>query len=249
MAGLNRVDGIRLSSCGNQFLLLPGQGGVTDLARSLPPELDGLLILEPGPFLRYFNRDGSEARVCGNGLRCAGYWLHLETGEAEVISTLAGRHRIRLQGDEVGVELPVSPGVRTSRIVLGHRAFVVQRVEVGVPHGVVWVKDLDRVDVELLGRAIRTHRRYKPEGINVDFAQPISSGLAVRTYERGVERETRSCGTGAAAAALVGYLSKGLTPPILCRFPGGELKVEFEFTSDGIRAAWVWGSVTVHRGG
>jgi diaminopimelate epimerase len=248
---MNRVSGVRISGCGNRFLLVPGQMGMGDdskileLFRSLPESLDGILLLQPGPSLRYFNRNGSEAKVCGNGLRCAAYWLYMHSGRVASISTPTGEYRVEVKENEAGVELPISPGLRTSRLIVEHRPITVRRVEVGVPHGVVWVDYIDRVDVETLGRAIRSHHRFKPEGINVDFVQLTDSDLLVRSYERGVERETLSCATGAAAAALVGYLSQGLMPPIRCKFPGGELVVNFEPTAEGIRAAWVWGGVSV----
>ncbi|RME53313.1 MAG: diaminopimelate epimerase, partial [Deltaproteobacteria bacterium] len=116
----------------------------------------------------------------------------------------------------------------------------------GVPHAILFVKDVEEVDPARVGRAIRYHERFHPEGTNVDFVAPLpGKTLAVRTYERGVEGETLACGTGAIAAALVGF-ARGMTkPPVTVRMPGGTLRVSFTARGDTLHDLFLEGPAEV----
>jgi diaminopimelate epimerase len=111
----------------------------------------------------------------------------------------------------------------------------VSRIHTGVPHAVLCVPAVDGVDVSALGRAIRFHPRFAPEGVNANFiCREPSGGIAIRTYERGVEGETLACGTGAVAGALVAACRFGLTSPVRVRPRSGEtLTVFFRQRADG----------------
>ncbi len=173
---------------------------------------DGLLILEPSKVatvrMRVFNPDGSEAPMCGNGARCvARYLVRTPSRRAITIETIAGVLQATVSGDRVAMQLP-DPTALTPQLL-----FQVQRrrvhagfINTGVPHLVVPVASVDDVDVQQLGRVLRHHPTFSPAGTNVDFVQGdarVPNRLRVRTYERGVEGETRACGTGVAAAAVL----------------------------------------------
>ncbi|RMD97046.1 MAG: diaminopimelate epimerase, partial [Deltaproteobacteria bacterium] len=121
-----------------------------------------------------------------------------------------------------------SPPGPEENLLLEGEILPIHPIVTGVPHAILFVEDVEMVDPARLGRAIRYHERFHPEGTNVDFVSPLpGKTLAVRTYERGVEGETLACGTGAIAAALVGFARGMTTPPVTVRMPGGTLGVSF----------------------
>ena len=181
---------------------------------------DGLLVLESSASadvkMRVFNPDGSEAHMCGNGARCVAlYLVQRRQGKRPggiVLETKAGRVTAGVQGGRVAIRLMDPTDLRLDlSLDVERRHLRMGFINTGVPHVVVPVADLDTVDVNRLGRAIRHHSAFAPRGTNVNFVQPDPSHknrLRVRTYERGVEEETLSCGTGVAAAALVYALNR-----------------------------------------
>ncbi|NBO50159.1 MAG: hypothetical protein EBU80_10645 [Chitinophagia bacterium] len=111
----------------------------------------------------------------------------------------------------------------------------------GSPHYIQYVENLDQLDVYHQGRAIRYNEEYKAEGINVNFVERLKDGIRIRTYERGVENETLSCGTGATAAALASADKDG-TQTTLVKVQGGELKIEFErISKNEFKNIWLMG--------
>ena len=111
----------------------------------------------------------------------------------------------------------------------------------GVPHAVVFVEDLEKTDIVRLGAALRHHTHFAPKGTNANFAAKLpGGGIAIRTYERGVEGETLACGTGVTAAALIFSKLNGAQSPVSVRVRGGDtLQVGFERDDDG------WKNVTL----
>ena len=181
---------------------------------------DGVLLLEPSAAadvtMRVFNPDGSEASMCGNGARCVALYLvsaRRRGAQAPVrIATRAGILQAVVRGERVAMRMtdPVDLRLRQS-ILVNSQAVHFGFVNTGVPHAVVPVSRLDRVEVARLGRAIRFHRAFAPQGANVNFVQATaggSSAIRIRTYERGVEDETLACGTGVAASAIVHTLMR-----------------------------------------
>lgn len=226
----------KMSGAGNDFILIEKEA-LRDKAR-LSPRLvsrlchrrlgigaDGVLALSRGqqrgrPRLAYFNADGSQA-FCGNGARCAAWWMSL--------AGWTGSRRFSFDSDEGPLEARIAgpelvsihmPQPRQARLGLGLRALgknlAVHAINTGAPHAVVPVgrAALETLDVHGLGQALRHHPAFKPGGANVNFAAFIPEGLLLRTYERGVEAETLACGTGATAAALVGFLLGRCRPPV-----------------------------------
>jgi len=190
--------------------------------RHLSIGADGILLLEnshQAEFqMRIFNPDGSEAEMCGNGLRCfLLYLVRKELAEAEhfiAVETKAGLRRGKVKGNFVTASLgePRDSALSFPLEVDG-RPFTANFVNTGVPHTVIEVKDLANFPVKELGRKIRFHPKFAPAGANVDFVEIRNNLILIRTYERGVEDETLSCGTGTAAAGfLLRQLGKILLP-------------------------------------
>ncbi|MBU2495161.1 MAG: diaminopimelate epimerase [Candidatus Omnitrophica bacterium] len=168
--------------------------------------------------MRIFNPDGSEAEMCGNGLRCfLLYLVRKGLSEAEhfiAVETKAGLRRGKVKGNFVTASLgePREPTLSFPLDVDG-RQFTANFVNTGVPHTIIEVEDLENFPVKELGRKIRFHPKFASAGANVDFVKIKNNLILIRTYERGVEDETLSCGTGTAAAGfLLRQLGKILLP-------------------------------------
>lgn len=229
----------KMSGAGNDFVLLAGGRPAASALRRLAVRLcdrrrsvgaDGLLhIAKGGPGLllaRYFNSDGSEA-FCGNGSRCAAWraWssgliktkkFTLRTAAGDLRAEIAGGETVRLQMPDVTGALLDFPGKLPGGVKKLHF------LDTGVPHAVVPVRDIDKVDVAALGRALRSHPAFGRAGANVNFVQVRGGRVLIRTYERGVEAETLACGTGVTAAAVALSLAGAIKPPAALRTRGGD---------------------------
>jgi len=207
---------------------------------------DGLLAVEPAQKgadfrFRYYNADGGEAEMCGNGARCFGrFTAHL--GEIVLkkvtFETIAGTLAAEMEGEDVRIAMsePKDLKLSTGAIVPGLAADL-HFVNTGVPHVVAFLenaKALDEFDVYNNGSAIRNHEAFSPAGTNANFAAVLSPGhISIRTYERGVEDETLACGTGMVASALVHHLLTGAPSPIKVDVEGGDtLEIGFEKTGE-----------------
>jgi diaminopimelate epimerase len=214
----------KMSGAGNDFIVADNRLGTwsaSELAalarglcrRRLSVGADGLILIENSKRarlkMRIYNPDGGEAAMCGNGGRCAARFAFIKViaGRQMTIETQAGALAAEvLQDGRVQIEMPMrisEPAPVT--LDLDGRGVSGYRVDAGVPHLVVFVRDIEKTPVETLGRRLRSHPQMGPDGTNVDFVAPASKDgtVAIRTYERGVEAETLACGTGAAAVAWV----------------------------------------------
>lgn len=230
---------------------------------------DGLLALAPAEDdahdyrMRYFNADGSRARMCGNGARClARFARESGVGQEELtFESDAGVYRARVP-DERGasVRLYVPPPEDFASPVEFEQEHSeipspVHYVWTGTEHTVVFVDDVAAVPVETWGRAIRRDAALEPAGANANFVQVISEGdstpaLRVRTYEKGVEAETQACGTGALAAAVVARLLDRVEAPVIpVHMPGGTLRIGLQVNGDAVTKLYLEGpAVKVFRG-
>jgi diaminopimelate epimerase len=208
--------------------------------------VDGVLLIEKPKdanthfFMRIFNSDGSEAEACGNGYRCIGLVAHkeLDFPKFMTVGTLAGPVTIDVQSDKAIKVKMVNPVDYREKveIKLKNRSLNGAFINTGVPHVVIFVEGLDKVDelngfpVEALGRGVRYHEHFKPKGTNVNFVQVTGDKqLSIRTYERGVEGETLACGTGSVAAAIIANLQGKVEAPVEVAPKSGEkLKIYFE---------------------
>ena len=214
---------------------------------------DGFLILRPLAEnklkMEYFNADGSPAEMCGNGLRCAMEFaseLGLVSGTDAVFQTGAGELKAwRLAPGRIRTAMPPAAPFRTLT-VCGYSCYL---TSTGVPHVVVPLQktELDEVEVDVLGRAIRFAEELAPGGANVDFIEmPDAGTIRIRTYERGVEAETLACGTGIAAAGAFAYLFRGARRirRVICA--GGDvLTVEINAEGDCLKEIFLSGPAEI----
>jgi diaminopimelate epimerase len=233
---------VKMSGSGNDFILVDNRAkAVADdqmvsLVRGLCRRMvsvgaDGLIFIEDSDRYdfkwRFFNADGSEAEMCGNGGRCAARFAVLReiAGPEMTFETLAGPIQARVDGAVVKLQLTQPRDWRLdNQILVEEKPMAFDFINTGVPHTVIWVKDNAQVDVTRLGRLVRFHDYFKPAGTNVNFVQPTpDGGLSVRTYERGVEGETLACGTGAVAAASLAFLKNTVVSPVQVQTRGGEI--------------------------
>lgn len=235
-----------MNGAGNDFIMLDNRAGNIRLDAGAIARLcdrhrgvgaDGLIMAEQdggGLRMRYYNSDGGEAEMCGNGARCFSRFAARLTGAAGriVFQTLAGPVTAELLEDgrvRLGMTKPADFRPEESIEAAGETVRV-WFVNTGVPHAVVPVEDAEAADVVRLGRALRHHERFAPRGTNVNFLQATGPGRGiVRTYERGVEDETLACGTGVTASALVLSELQGCPGPVSLLVRGGDwLEVGFK---------------------
>lgn len=207
---------------------------------------DGLLAVEPAENgadfrMRYYNADGGEAEMCGNGARCFARFTNFLSGlslDKVSFETPAGVIGATFHGDHVQLKMsdPVDLKSGLTLDVAGTQQ-VVHFLNTGVPHAVVLTKDLENVPVREWGAALRYHTAFAPKGTNANFARVDGpSAISIRTYERGVEDETLACGTGMVASAIIHHLLSGDPAPIAVKVKGGDtLSVGFTREGDSFR--------------
>ena len=214
------------------------------MARRTGVGSDGIMLVQPsatGTFrMRFFNPDGGEAEMCGNGARCIARFAH-DRGIAPAqmrIETVAGEVRAEILGQRVRLVMTPPHDWRLNRQLAAEgQTWTYHFVNTGVPHAVIEVPDLASVDVARLGSAIRHHADFAPRGTNANFiAVTPEREVRVRTFERGVEAETLACGTGMVASALIAARLGRVTPPVRIRPASGDLlEVNFSLTADDAR--------------
>lgn len=202
---------------------------------------DGLMLLESESGydfkMVYFNSDGRESSMCGNGGRCIVRFaeaLNLVKNECSFLA-VDGPHYAKISENEIELEMIDVQDWKELEADL--------EIYTGSPHYIQWTKDLDTLNVYEKGKAIRYNGTYQEKGINVNFLEETGNGIKVRTYERGVENETLSCGTGVTAAAMsyaIKHQLKG-DQEIQIETPGGKLKVKFHFDSNGFSNVFLIG--------
>lgn len=238
---MEAVPFAKMSGCGNDFILIDNCDGAHNgvinpvfvravCRRRLSIGADGLIVIEPSRVCdfawRFFNADGSEAEMCGNGARCAARFAVLQGIAPPQLSfeTLAGVVQAAVRGDGVRIGLPPPGDLQLDLSVDAcNEVRQVHFINSGVPHVVCFVQDLESVPVRELGAALRRHERFSPAGANVNFVSHARSDvLEIRTYERGVEDETLACGTGAVACALVALARGVAAAPVQVLTRSGE---------------------------
>jgi diaminopimelate epimerase len=193
---------------------------------------DGLILLQSAEGydfeMVYFNSDGRESTMCGNGGRCIAAFAKQLCVIDEKCRFLAidGPHEAIVSED--WVELKMSD---VTTVEMGDGSFI---LNTGSPHYVVFVEDLSDMNIVESGQVIRYSDRYRKEGINVNFVEKTADGIEVATYERGVEDETLSCGTGVTAAAIAFALNDPTAKvgEVAIATKGGKLKVRFDKKKD-----------------
>ncbi len=245
----------KMNGAGNDFLLLDcmKEDGFIPLKkeeivylcdRNFGLGADGLVVLAKGRGKhcewRFFNCDGSEAGMCGNAARCVVRFLadkYFPLEDVITIETKVGVIKGRPMGDDGQVEITlIEEGLKRidfweKIIKMDDTALRLYCIDTGVPHAVLEVTDIRKYPITKVGKFLVGHAAFAPEGTNVTFFQGnMGQQILATTFERGVEKETLACGTGAAAAALV-YSQLYMQPlPILVSVPGGDLHVDLSPT-------------------
>ena len=238
------VKFMKISATGNDFILidnrqlglLPETGFIRSIcARRTGVGADGTLLLEESEqfdfAMRYFNADGSEGELCGNGARAIAFFGRMQGlgGERLTFDTKSGPIEAEIKEDGVRVSMPSAQEIDlTLRLAEEFGLISEGFARVGVPHFVVRAENLTEVDVEKIGKVLRFHPHFE-KGTNVNFVDfQDEHTLHIRTYERGVEAETLACGTGSTASAIIGFLKGRLKPPVKVVAPGGLLTIDFD---------------------
>ncbi|HEV2718543.1 MAG TPA: diaminopimelate epimerase [Thermoanaerobaculia bacterium] len=241
----------KMAGGGNDFVVIDNrQGRVADAAeltrrictQHLSVGADGLILIETSARatfrMRYYNQDGGLAEFCANGTRCAARFafVNVIAPKRMTIETDAGMVGAEVaDGGTVTLSLPSPRAFVAERpLRVGERTIRGSSILVGVPHYVVYVRDeLWSRDVAPLGRAIRNHAELAPAGANVNFVVVRDEhSIEVRTYERGVEAETLSCGSGVVASVATAALWGKVKPPVAVLTRSG-ITLEVSFAMDG----------------
>jgi len=214
------------SGAGNTFALTEDPLSASDAKRLCEDcDVDGVIFKTSSSSeeipMHILNRDGSEAEMCGNGLRCFIKFLIQQNISRDVyhIQTLAGMHKAWINGENVCVQCPPPKDFRWN---LTLESCTVHALNTGVPHAVIFVDSVEEIDLQHLGPKIRYHSFF-PKGTNVNVVQKLNqSSIRIRTYERGVEAETLACGTGTVAAALAAAHELHIASPLTVHVQSGE---------------------------
>lgn len=268
MKGEIEIPYIKMQGIGNDYIYIDTLKGeipeylsehhLPDLSRKISDRhfgvgSDGLILILPSEIadfrMRIFNSDGSEAKMCGNGIRCVGkyvYDLGFTNKKSLTIETKSGIKYLELINGEKGVESvivdmgspffkreeipsdgPAKEEMQDQEMKSNGKIFKVTGVSIGNPHGVIYVNDIDSLDLHKIGPGLETHPVW-PERANIEFVKVVSPDeLNIRVWERGSE-ETMACGTGACASAVVSF-RKGLTNPnVTVHLRGGDLNINYD---------------------
>ncbi len=242
-----------MSGGGNDFVVFDNRSGwfrgggepvVRVCRRGLGVGADAVLLLEADPEadlrMVYYNADGSEAPMCGNGAMCvARYARMIGVASQPVVRVATGSGTLEAYVEDpakptVRLRLPEPTGLVTRYLDLEGSTYAhVGSVDTSTPHVVAMVEDVVSHDVRGEGKRLRLDPRWQPAGTNVDFVTIVDRhNIRMRTFERGVEAETLSCGTGAVAAAILGSLWGSAEPPIRVETSGG-FPLEVDFNTPG----------------
>jgi diaminopimelate epimerase len=267
-----KIDFVKMNGAANDFIMIDNRAGSIRLLRATVAHLcdrrrgvggDGLMLIEPAPghdfFMHYYNADGGEEVMCGNGARCAAHYaaslglgrpgersttLHFMTGSGAIEAVVTG-DRVKMdmmsaRAMRRGVSTPVAPnGADVHFMVVGTRHAVVPLADVTA---------LTADEVVRFGRALRYDPAFAPEGANVNFASLAPDGrMHLRTYEKGIEGETLACGTGSVASAVIfAHEHKVESPVRVVQHSGDELVVSFDLSPDGAGHVRMEGPVLVN---
>ena len=247
------IEFYKYQGTGNDFIMIDDREKEFDLTdndliaalceRRMGIGADGLILLREHDTLDfemiYFNADGKQSSMCGNGGRCIiAFAQMLEMIEDETtFMAIDGEHKGRLMDD--GIYLQMQDVKKIEGVGDG------LVLNTGSPHYIEMVDDLDNLDVNKEGRKIRNSAPFKKEGINVNFVLDANE-LQLRTYERGVEAETLSCGTGVVATAIAMHYANCIEETLVnVKTKGGELTVSFEEFNGGYRNIWLSGEASM----
>ena len=260
-----KIPFTKMSGSGNDFIIIDNRKGIVKekdrkefvtrvCRRRISVGADGLILIEPSEKAdfrwRYFNADGGEVEMCGNGSRCVARLAHLQgiAPETMTFETGAGLIQAEVKGEQVKVQLTEPKDLSLHLTIPLHgRQWKASFLNTGVPHVIYFVEETDSTDVERLGRETRYHPLFQPAGTNANFVTLVDPHhLKIRTYERGVEGETLACGTGAVASALdSGALGQTNSPVYLTTRGGMTLTVYFQWNGQRFSQVFLEGDARI----
>lgn len=262
---MKKIKFTKMQAEGNDFIIIDnrknifGRRNLKDFVisvctRRFSVGADGLILIESSKKAdfkwHFYNPDGAEVEMCGNGSRCAARFAYLNGIAQKKLSfeTPAGVINADVKGSRVKVELTKPQGLKLGlKITIDGKVYDGNFLNTGVPHVVYFLRDIDKIDVTGIGRKTRYHRLFKPAGTNANFVKSINAhNLSVRTYERGVEDETLACGTGSVASVLVAGALGKVSSPVSVETRGGKiLKVYFEWDGKEFSKVFLEGEAKV----
>jgi len=262
---MDKIDFWKMNGSGNDFILIDNRDGkvaenemgrfVRRICRRRESAgADGLIFIEKSDQYdfawRFFNADGGEVEMCGNGGRCVAryaFLMHI-AGPKMTFNTLAGPVSAEVMGKIVKVLMPDPTGCQLD-IGLDKKPgwLSVDFINTGVPHVVIQVDELESYPVLEQGKLIRYAPFFSPDGTNANFIKVLSRDrIEIRTYERGVEDETLACGTGSIASALVASARGLVNSPVKVKTRGGEeLNIYFKNEKNHFSEVWLEGSTSI----
>lgn len=232
------------SGCGNDFLLLDNRqsqlpafssGIIQKLCQS--GNVDGLILVcssaKADLAMKFYNLDGSEAEMCGNGVRCLMQYVRQKLSYPRNRLLLETKMRdIAISCDGLDVIVNIGKVVELGyhiKLTYNDTIYTLHYFNSSVPHAVIFVDDIEAIDVYKIGSSFRNHPYFQPSGTNVNFVSVTPSGGHIRTFERGVEGETLACGTGVLASAYAMHKLFGFNSPISLQVRSGDwLSVLFD---------------------
>ena len=235
-----KINFTKMHGAGNDFILIDDRQGdlpwedyflMAALAsRRTGVGCEGIILIQSSDKadfqMRFLNPDGTEVELCGNGSRCAAAYANTigAAGKDLTMETMCcGLVGAKVSDNGVCVWMP-EPSHREYGLELNIDGSVIKAdfINTGVPHLVVQVPNVNAVDVDKLGRALRLNPVFEPGGTNVDFVTfRAPNRMVMRTYERGVEAESGACGTGAVACSIIAVETAGCTLPVKVKTPSG----------------------------
>ncbi|MEI3605858.1 diaminopimelate epimerase [Pseudogracilibacillus sp. SE30717A] len=264
------IEFTKMHGCGNDFIMIDNRKGVLkdiplhDFVKKLCERkfnigANGLMLVENSSVtdfrMRYFNADGSEGEMCGNGARCiAKYaWVNgIVSKKMMSFETLDGNYRAKvLDNGQVEIYFPevmIKDVCLQQKLLYKGKPLIYHYGSVGVPHTVYFSEDIEEMndtDFKNLGRSIRYDKAFS-RGTNVNGVRVLNQNeIAVRTYERGVEEETLACGSGATASAIISSLLHYTKPPIHVKTRGGYVIIDFKICSELVEFITLTGNAEI----
>lgn len=255
----------KMSGSGNDFVVIDNRVPVMpdenkrEFARKVcEPKssvgADGVIFIENSEVADFkwdfYNNDGSSAEMCGNGGRCAARFAYENKIAPRNLSfeTTAGIITAEVNGSTVKVKLTKPVDFRQNiDIDVNGVSYNVDSLNTGVPHTIIYSEDIEKEDIQAVGRAVRFHSKFAPAGTNVCWVQKKNgNSLSIRTYERGIEAETLACGTGAVASALLASYRNQVKAPVEVETRGGDiLTIDFESSDKMVEDVYLEGPAKI----
>jgi diaminopimelate epimerase len=258
-----QINFTKAEAAGNDFIIiekdnLPENSDLSKLALHLCTRkksigADGLLVYESSETsdfkMRIFNPDGQEVNMCGNGSRCILLYADKKISkDSYLIETKAGQLEGQMENGNPKIKLTDPYNLKLNfDLEVDNKSLKANFINTGVAHVVCFVDNLEDYDVKNIGRKVRYHKDFQPKGTNANFVKVENENtISIRTYERGVEDETLSCGTGAAASTIITAQLNNMSSPITVKTQSGEiLKIHFKKEDNNYKDVYLEGKCNI----